>query len=565
MTSADMEAPQAAPMNYYYLWHLTALGVIDADYGSPPIVPPSENETAARPVPDPEIGGSVWDTIAAAGLVHPARVALIDVGIAPDHPNLATRLDREASIDLTSHRYGSRVAEILDATTSFDREEKQAFFAGLDIAPLGNLGLSDDDREYLDDIVAEYAASQGVVRRLFHPESLFASHGTCCAGLIAGEPAVATQDGGPSALPEDVFSGAGGTPCPSANRNVLPYFGVDPFSRVISIRTSFEDDVLQFIAAFLYAYHQRVDVIVLPRGLPDPKRSRVIPKNELKADLERWKNQIAADLFARISLAEQGGAELEPKAPQKGSNPDRAWHILKQLIVAISHHIPIVCAAGNSGESQLIYPANLAADDNGIIAVGAVTVEGYRSGYSNYGEGLTVVSPSDDGEVFNRHQLRVDRLSPFAAQHDHEAFGLREYRYSHFSLLTTDLPGAFGYDRGADPWSSMVPSAANPGIGGGYYTTFGGTSGASAQVGGICALIQRAHKTKNGGDARLSGPLVKSILQSTARLDAMVAPGIRALTADCMNADGEDALDMSYFFGFGLPDVPAAIAAVLSP
>jgi hypothetical protein len=131
MTSADMEAPQAAPMNYYYLWHLTALGVIDADYGSPPIVPPSENETAARPVPDPEIGGSVWDTIAAAGLIHPARVALIDVGIAPDHPNLATRLDREASIDLTSHRYGSRVAEILDATTSFDREEKQAFFGGL--------------------------------------------------------------------------------------------------------------------------------------------------------------------------------------------------------------------------------------------------------------------------------------------------------------------------------------------------------------------------------------------------------------------------------------------------
>ena len=565
MMLADMQAPQTAPMNYYYLWHLTALGVIDADYGSPPVAPPAEDETAALEVHDPEIGGNVWDTIAAAGPIHPARVALIDVGVSPDHPNLATRLDREASIDLTSHRYGSRFAEILDATTSFDREEKQAFFAGLDITPLGNLGLSNDDREYLDDIVAEYAASQGVVRRLFHPESVFASHGTCCAGLIVGEPAVVAGEGEPPEPPESAFYGDGSTPCPSANRNVIPYFGVDPFSRLISIRTSFEDDVQQFIAAFLYAYHQHVDVIVLPRGLPDPKRSRVIPKNELKADLERWKNQIAADLFARISFAEQGSFELEPKAPQKGSNPDRAWHVLKQLIVAISQHIPIVCAAGNSGESQLIYPANLAADDNGIIAVGAVTVEGYRSGYSNYGEGLTVVSPSDDGEVFNRHQLRVDRLSPFAAQHDYEAFGLREYQYSHFSLLTTDLPGAFGYNRGADPWSSIVPFGANPGIGGGYYTTFGGTSGASAEVGGICALIQRAYKSQNDSEARLSGPAVKSILQTTSRLDAAVAPGVRVLTADCMNADGEDALDMSYFFGFGLPDVRAAVAAVLTP
>lgn len=138
-------------------------------------------------------------------------------------------------------------------------------------------------------------------------------------------------------------------------------------------------------------------MIVLPRGLPDPKRSIVDPKNELKADLELWKNQDAANLFTRIAVADQGGPELEPKAAQKGSNPDRPWHVLKQLILAISRHIPIVCAAGNSGESQLIYPASLAADNNGIIAVGAVTVEGFRSGYSNYGEGLTVVSPLTTG------------------------------------------------------------------------------------------------------------------------------------------------------------------------
>ncbi|EUB99558.1 peptidase S8 and S53 subtilisin kexin sedolisin [Rhizobium sp. CF080] len=563
--SADTEALQSTPISYYYLWHLTALGVIDADYGSPPLVPPAENETAVCGRPGPEISGTIWDTIAASGPVRPARVALIDVGVAPDHPNLITRLDRDASIDLTTHRYGSRVADILNTTTSFDREEKHSFFAGLSIAALGNLGLSSDDREYLNDIVSEYAASQGVIRRLFHPEALFSSHGTCCAGLIVGEPAVILEEGGTSATPESAFyDDRDGIPFPSANRNVLPYFGVDPFSQLISIRTSFEDDVQQFIAAFLYAFHMQADVIVLPRGLPDPKRSRVRPKNELKADLELWKNQAAADLFARIALGESGPAELEPKAPQKGSNPDRAWHVLKQLIIAISRQIPVVCAAGNSGESQLIYPASLAAADNGIIAVGAVTVEGYRSGYSNYGEGLTVVSPADDGEVFNRHQLRVDRLSPFAAQHDYGAFGVREYQHSHFSLLTTDLPGIFGYGRGAEPWSAIVPFGDNPGVGGGYYTAFGGTSGASALAGGVCALIQRAHKSRNGVGARLSGPVVKSILRGASRLDTAVAPGVRALTADCMNAEGEDALNMTYFFGSGLPDVRAAVAAVLA-
>ncbi|THV20877.1 S8 family serine peptidase [Peteryoungia ipomoeae] len=560
----DIQVPQSVPASYYYLWHLTALGVIDADYGPAPLVLPDPGESAVREVPDPAIGATVWDMIAAAGPVYPARVALIDVGVSRDHPNLASRLEHDACIDLTTHRYGARVEPILDTATSFDREERQAFFTGLDIGPLGNLGLTNDDHDYLKDLADEYAVSEGVVRRLYAPESLFASHGTCCAGLIVGEPAVVTEGDGAALTVEDAF-GDDGLPAPSTNRNLLPYFGVDPFSKLISIRTSFEDDVRQFIAAFLYAYHQGVDVIVVPRGFPDPKRSRVEPKNELKADLESWKNQDVANLFARLAAAEQGAAELEPKQAQKGANPDRGWRILKRLIVGVSKRIPIVCAAGNSGESQLIYPANLASDNNGIIAVGAVTVEGFRSGYSNYGEGLTVVSPADDGEVFNRHQLRVDTLSPFAAQHDNSEIRMPAYRYSHFSLLTTDLAGAFGYDQGAGPWSSIIPFAANPGVGGGFYTTFGGTSGASAQVGGICALIQRAHKSKNGAGASLTGLQVKEILQGASRLDTTVAPGTRPLTPDCMNADGEDSLDISYFFGSGLPDARLAVAAVLGP
>jgi subtilisin family serine protease len=559
--SDNMSPP---PASYYYLWHLAALKVVSVDFGPLGEPPASNEESALRTASSPHINGSVWDSIANLGQASPAKVALIDVGISPDHPNLTTRIDHDASIDLATHKYGARALEILDETDTSYREEKKAFFAGLDISGLGNLGLSEDDKEYLDDIVAEYATSYGTLRRILDSNTMFASHGTACAGLIVGEPAAMLADRESSLLPEAFLTSSNpGETRPNKNPNLLPYFGADPFSRLVNITTSFEEDARQFVAAFLYAYSQNVDVIVIPRGIPDPKRSAMEPKNELKADLERWANRDAADLFARISVAEQGPAELEPKAIQPCSNPDRLWNILRSLIIGVSRKIPVICAAGNSGESQLIYPANLAARDNGIVAVGAVTVEGFRAGYSNYGDGLTLVAPSDDSEVFNRHQLRVDRRSPFTAKHQYSAGTGKEYCYSYFSLLSTDLPGVFGYDEGKAPWSSLLPSANNPGLGGGYYTSFGGTSGAAALVGGVAALVQRAHRSVHGS-GKLSGVALKSILEEASNRNCNVEPGVRPLTPDCMNADDEDAIDPRYFFGAGLLDAAAAVNAVLN-
>jgi hypothetical protein len=91
---------------------------------------------------------------------------------------------------------------------------------------------------------------------------------------------------------------------------------------------------------------------------------------------------------------------MEPAQPDEGSAhqghlPDRPQKVLQHLTVTISRHIPVICAAGNDGESQMISLARIADGDNGIIAVGAVTAEGFRSAYSNNGDDLTVVAPSD--------------------------------------------------------------------------------------------------------------------------------------------------------------------------
>ena len=550
------------PPAYYYLWHLVALNVIKGNFGSPPTPLPGPSDTAVRNRTRPAVTSTVWDQIPATNPAVQTYVALIDVGISPDHPNLATRLDREKSIDLASHRFGARTADPIDPTNPYAAEQKQAFFSNLDLSGLGPLGLSVDDQAFLEGLASELAASQGCVRQLLNPERLFAAHGTACAGLIAGEPAAIKSEGGQVTPPETLFAVAGPDAEPSRNRNVLPYFGVDPFSRLISVRTSFDADPMQYISAFLYAYHQQADVIVLPRGLPDPELAPAAPKPELSVDPQLYRNSLAADLVKRLSLP--GGAdELDPKSPQVSESSIRLWRLLRQVIIGVSRKIPIVCAAGNSGESQLIYPANLADHQNGIIAVGAVTAEGFRSGYSNYGRGLTVVAPSDDEEVINRHQLRVDRQSPFHARHAYLAGRTKEYRYSNFSLLTTDLPGFWGYDQGQQPWAS-VPFDANRGVGGGYYTNFGGTSGASALIGGVCSLIQRAHKTRFDQNARLDGAAVKALLVNASDHQRVVAPGSRPLTPDCMNADQEETKGLTYFFGAGLPDAAAAVQAALT-
>lgn len=540
----------AKPARYFWLWHLAALKVIDADFGPAPAEIPPEDKSALREQPAPPILSTLWDGINGDAR---ATVALIDTGVSRAHPNLSSRLDNDRSIDLTSHRYGAQTGALQPGSSPTSREEPKAFFDHLNIDTLGISNLAPHEMDFLESLVAEYRASKGVVRRMLDAEETFASHGTACAGLIVGEPALVRN--GTQHPPKAVM----GDGTLNSNPNLLPYFGVDPFSKLISIRTSFESDPYQFIAAFLYAWSCKVDVIVVPRGLPDPIRAPLQPKNDLKAELETWRGRHAADLFARLDAA--GPVQTDPIGAQMGHLPDRPWKILKALILAISKKIPVVCAAGNDGESQLIYPASLAADDNGIIAVGAVTAEGFRSGYSNYGEGLTVVAPSDDYEIYNRHQTRLDRSDPMLAMHDYSVGAAREVVFSALDLVSTDLPGVFGYDAGAGPWARVLPGQGNPGVGGGYYTAFGGTSGASCLIGGVLLLAQRARRA--AGHQRLDGVTLKSILRSSSSANSVVAPGYRPLTPDAMNADDEDQLESSYFFGAGLPDAKAFLAAVL--
>ena len=500
-------ATTTASTAYHYLWHLAALGVLDQ-------------------APDGSVTSTLWDEIAARGDSRPATVVMIDVGCSFDHPNLATRVDRDASIDFTAGPQGQRMGSKKDGIPA-------CAFDGLDTSDLRLDGLSAKDQSLFDEVVQHLMTTRTGYRTTGNVEAMFASHGTAVAGLVVGGPEVQPDGSEPT-------------------QGILPYFGVDPMSRLVSVRTGFEDDPLQFIAALLYAKAQSPDVIVIPRGLPDPQAGTLAPKDDFQAELEQWQSSEAADLLHRIETLRKKAGGARPYAPQRSLTATRLWHLVAALLKAISNHVPVVCAAGNEGESQLLYPASLATRENGIIAVGAVSSAGLRSGYGNYGEGLTLVAPSDDMEVFNRHQMRLppDDAAAHAARRLASA---QIVPLSSRSLLTTDVPGNFGYTE-----------APQPDAPGGYYAPFGGTSGAAALVAGVIALVRRAERAADPQAAVRDGRDIRALLTRTARHDIPDGAEPVALRGDTMNAASEDAEALSVFFGAGLVDAAAAVHEVMT-
>jgi len=399
------------------------------------------------------------------------RVALIDTSVAAGHPNLDPALNRDLAFDLFSTRLG--------AFPWRDPEEK-----------LGKLTLGDSGPTVAglphcttllaalkDRLRPDQLPRIGTIRPTTGPT--FSAHGTAAAGLIAARPARA------SAV-------AAHLPGATDGEIALPYMGVDPTAELVPISTNFDPDPEALILAFLYADLIDADVIVLPRILPDP----------LRTTPELPDHDIAGTAFAdAVAPSPLGQVQWE------------MWDELAQLIVNVSQRRPVVCAAGNAGEDFGIYPANLAADDNGVIAVGAVNARGWTCSYSP-SSGLTIWGPSSDGERFDRSEVRLD-----VRRHDYDPTGVPAKNanacYSPFSLIATDVPGRGGYATTPFPGPETGGEMREYGS---YYCRFGGTSGASALIGGFLSLglslgyWSRGTGGANGGTGDADGIAAKSWL-----------------------------------------------------
>lgn len=397
-----------------------------------------------------------WDIDASAE--RKSRVAVIDTSVAVDHPNLKDAINRSLAFDLFSTRLGAfpyRPADEKIGPITLNTSTN---------VTSGQPHVTELLAELIDRLSPNSTAWIGKVQPTVSAD--FSSHGTAICGIIGARPIKAALTEGY----QEPATGHGKVP--------LPYTGVDPSCEIVPISTNFDPSPNSLILAFLYAELIDADVILVPRTIPDP--TRTVP--ELTENL--------------------GGTMLRDLvAPTENSMMNlQAWDELAQLISNISLSRPIICAGGNGQEDGGIYPANLASEHNGVISVGAVNAKGYRSGYSP-SRAVTVMGPSDDSEIFDRTEIRLDER-----RHDYSSLGVppghANLKFSHYEVISTDVPGTYGYS--SSPFPGEEPEAGLREFGS-YFCRFGGTSAASAFVAGFLALGKSSgalHASADGLDAK---------------------------------------------------------------
>ena len=392
------------------------------------------------------------------------RVAIIDTSVAVDHHCLKDSINRDLALDLFSSRLGTFPYYPEGATLQLSDLNFTTDVAS-DLPKIKQLFTEFESRLSIN----EDPLYQGVEPMT---SSEFSNHGTAIAGLVGARPiSVPVAKDYHNTDTDDVIM-------------PLPYMGVDPMCEIVPISTNFDNDPEMMILAFVYAELIKADVILLPRDIPDPLRMEPYLNNEEVDGIK------LGDAVAQIHVTD---------------HDKELWAELSQLIVNISQKRPIVCAAGNGQEDSAIYPANLASEHNGIISVGSVNAKGHRSGYSGI-TNLTVMAPSNDGEVFDRFETRLDEQDV-----DYTEVGIPSpndnEKYSHYDIISTDVPGNYGY--AFSPYTSDEPEDGLREFGS-YFCRFGGTSAASAIVAGFLSL----GKSCNEIGEEASGVEVKNWLLS---------------------------------------------------
>lgn len=441
---ADSEPRHAGSYpSYHALWHLERLGVV------------SDLVRFASP--------DAWGKVSSAG--RKTRVALIDTSVDLDHPCLVRAIDRARAMDFAARDLGLFTVPRADLTGAEAQQRAQL------VAKAGaEAGTGDTLRDrFLRDLGQSYATHDGLQAATARA---FSGHGTSMAGLIGARPAAGVYLHRPARLspqPQD----AGET------QVALPYAGIDPFCEIVPISTGAFPGPEGIGAALVFADLIDADLVVLATALPDPTRAAVGTVSATPP----------ATGQVPVGQTETGAEAVPSDAAQLA-----AWDALRDLFLDVSDRRLILCAAGNAGDGLLSYPANLAADDNGIVAVGACTSDGLRASYSaGAGQAVTLFALSGDAPALDGADLRLD---PFAEPDNpnqrvlFDAPGARPVAVE--TLISTDVAGRPGYATSeyGQVWRD------EPGPGGApvafefssFFCEFSGTSAATAVAAGLVSL-----------------------------------------------------------------------------
>lgn len=449
----------------HYLWHLHFANVIK-------ITP--EPVFSKDPVGPVTVDPFIWKD-QQRGAPIPVRVALIDNGVTQRHANLPNRDEKDRPrclvdpLDLATHPYGATYD--YDVTDD-DRnspvvgvENNVQHFADLE-PTIEKYGL--DTISELADLLSSLRNNEGVSRKVLSYDRDFPRHGTLTAGVIGGRRAATSSTG------------------------AIEYYGADPFCEIVPINTSFSPSYGSVNKALIYALKKGAEVICMPRGLVMPSGPADAGNNPAR----------------RSRLTEL---------------PDPNAVVFEKLLLHVAKHVPVVLASGNDALPGMAYPASLETHQNPLITVGAMNGKRIRSSYSSGDP--TIYAPSDDGERLDQEDVRLDGFGDRLSSHNisvttrsssspRRVNSSRETPYCGWTILSTDIPGAYGATSGPfGPHESEVEDPTESSL----YASFGGTSAACALVAGIVSLMQRQYKLeKNKNDVHLDGEAIKKILKKTA-------------------------------------------------
>lgn len=465
---------------YDALWHLNTIGVLGPDNAAP--------------------GWDLAEKRLGKGKDKArTRVAVIDTSVACGHPNLVDAIRTDLMIDFFSARLGAfpvapkgSFKKAVRKNAHTGKGSKKTFTSdnGHVMALYNELGARLDDLSGDANPPVKPATSDS-----------FSAHGTALAGLIGARPAMGTFH--PSSTGGAGKKGKKAKPQPVP----MPYVGVDPFADIVPVSTSFDPDPEQLILALLYAEKIKADIIVLARDIPDPFRATT-----------------ASDAPPEELAAIEAIQRVTPSAREAA-----LWDALHDLLVEMAGRRLVVCAAGNTADDSLAYPARLA-ETCGIIAVGAQTASGDPASYSNSGARgapVTVHAPSGDGERVDEGLVAFDRRAAgfepeeaapvMAAAEESGATVSREVDFR--DIVSTDIPGRAGYNGGVA--RRAYDDEGNIFDFGSFYCRFSGTSAATAITAGFLSLAISSGKLTRG-DATAAR---RSLGVSLSPTGTQIAPG----------------------------------------
>ena len=441
---ADSEPRHAGSYpSYHALWHLERLGIV------------SDLTRFASP--------DAWGKVASTA--QKTRVALIDTSVDLDHPCLAPAIDHARAIDFAARDLGVFTVARADLSGR-DAQTRSQVISAAAAAAKTSKGMA---HTFLSDLGRAYETHEGVVPATARA---FSGHGTSMAGLIGARPASGVYLHKPARLspsPRD----AGETEA------ALPYAGIDPFCEIVPISTSAMPTPDQMAAALTYADLIQADVIVLASSLPDPTRAAV--------------GMVPATPPA-TGMVPVGQHDMNAEAVPSTDAELAAWDVLADMFIDVSSRRLILCAAGNAGDGMVAYPANLAAADNGIVAVGACTSDGLRASYSAGGASeVTLFALSGDAPAMDADGYRLDPFTELDTADEKELFnrpGTQPVAVE--TLISTDVAGRPGYSSTQfgqvwrdEPGPNGAPVAFEFAS---FFCEFSGTSAATAVAAGLVSL-----------------------------------------------------------------------------